>query len=50
MLDVPLEQSTVIIHTVCICVLVFYIPFLVSIGLTTNGLEFGMREPPHWPM
>ena len=52
MLDVSLEQSTVIIHTICICVQFFfpiYIPYLVSIGLITSGLELGMKEPPHWP-
>ena len=51
MLDVTIEQSTVIIHTICICVSIFlYIPYLVLIGLNTSGLELVMREPPHWLM
>ena len=52
MLDVSIEQNTVLIHTVCICVQFssLYIPYVVSIGLITSGLELGMREPPHWLM
>ena len=30
MLDVPLEQSTVMIYTVCICVLVFFLIYSLS--------------------
>ena len=52
MLDVSIEQSTVKIHTVCICVQFssLYIPYVVSIGLITSGLELEMREPQHWLM
>ena len=41
MLDVPLEQSTVMIHTICICVSLF---FLISSLDWTNYQSTGIGD------
>ena len=52
MLGVSIEQSTIRIHNISICVQFssLYISYVVLIQLNTRGLELEMREPLHWLM
>ena len=44
MLDVPLEQSTVMIHTICICALVFFLMYSLSSLDWTNYQWTGIGD------